>query len=143
MACAAFAPPGRPDTRWPHFGVAALLNALGSANATIATTVIAMAVENAAFESDGKVHIVPDLYDRHVGQVGSAHRRHRNRGKRFAWARYLFLWLGLVLGAVAGAATCPHIGLNGLSIAAGFAFALAAAATAINGGKHAGRQTPR
>ena len=37
--------------------VAALLNALGNANAAIATTVIAMAVENAAFESDGNVHI--------------------------------------------------------------------------------------
>jgi len=38
-------------------GVAALLNALGIANAAIATTVVAMAVENAAFESDGEVHI--------------------------------------------------------------------------------------
>jgi uncharacterized membrane protein YoaK (UPF0700 family) len=47
-------------------------------------------------------------------------------GDRLAWAPYLFLWLGLVSGACAGAAIYPYLGLNGLWIAAGAAAALAA-----------------
>jgi len=144
---------GRRAQRSPHpvvltlvaliLRVAALLNALGNANAAIATTVIAMAVENAAFESDGNVHIGLTYMTGTLVKLGQRIADTVTGGKRFASALYLSVWSGLVLGAVAGAATYPHIGLNELWIAAGFAFALAAAATAINGGKHAGRQTPR
>jgi len=72
-------------------GVAALLNALGIANAAIATTVVAMAVENAAFESDGEVHIGLTYMIDTLVKLGQRIADTVTGGKRFAWAPYLFL----------------------------------------------------
>ena len=91
-------------------GAAALLNALGSAEAAIAKTVIAMGGENAAFENGGEVHIGLTYMTGTLVKLGQRIADTETGGKRFAWAPYLFLWHGLVIGAGAGAATYPHIG---------------------------------
>lgn len=46
-------------------------------------------------------------------------------GERWAWIPYLLLWAGLVLGAIAGAATYAMIGLSALWCAAAAAASLA------------------
>jgi uncharacterized membrane protein YoaK (UPF0700 family) len=48
-------------------------------------------------------------------------------GPAFAWAPYLLLWAGLVLGGAAGAAAYAWFGLRALLVPAAAAFALAAA----------------
>jgi uncharacterized membrane protein YoaK (UPF0700 family) len=112
--------------------IAAALNATGAASAAIVLMVIAMGAENAVFERDGEVHIGLTYMTGTLVKFGQRLADAATGGARFAWASYLFLWLGLVGGAVAGAATSPHIGLAGLWFAAGFALLLAVAAMLIN-----------
>ncbi len=85
---------------------------------------LAMGAENAVFERDGEVQIgvtymtgtLVKLGQRIVGtMVGSA---------PSPWAPYLFLWLGLVAGAVAGAILFPRLGAGALWLGAGVAAAL-------------------
>ena len=112
--------------------VAATLNAFGHEIAAVILTVVAMGAENAAFESDGEVHIGLTYMTGTLVKFGQRIAEAVNGGRRFAWAPYLFLWIGLVLGAVAGAATYLRLGLGGLWIAAGFAFLLTIGAALTN-----------
>jgi uncharacterized membrane protein YoaK (UPF0700 family) len=105
---------------------AALLDAAPRAAAFVLA--LAMGAENAVFERDGEVQIgltymtgtLVKLGQRVVGAVFG--------GEPLAWAPYLFLWLGLVAGALAGALVLPHLGAGALWIAAAIAAVLAAAA---------------
>jgi uncharacterized membrane protein YoaK (UPF0700 family) len=108
--------------------VAAALGAMGAATAAVVLMVIAMGAENAVFERDGDVHIGLTYMTGTLVKVGQRIADSVTGGARFAWAPYLFLWLGLVGGAVAGAATYTWLGLGGLWIAAGAAALLALAA---------------
>jgi uncharacterized membrane protein YoaK (UPF0700 family) len=112
--------------------IAAALNATGAASAAVVLMVIAMGAENAVFERDGEVHIGLTYMTGTLVKFGQRLADAATGSARFAWVPYLFLWLGLVGGAVAGAATYPHIGLAGLWFAAGFALLLAVAAILIN-----------
>jgi uncharacterized membrane protein YoaK (UPF0700 family) len=85
---------------------------------------LAMGAENAVFERDGEVQIgvtsmtgtLVKLGQRIVGAVvGSA---------PSPWAPYLFLWFGLVAGALAGAILFPRLGAGALWLGAGVAAAL-------------------
>lgn len=116
--------------------IAAVLNATGAASAAIVLMVIAMGAENAVFERDGEVHIGLTYMTGTLVKVGQRLADALTGGARFAWVPYLFLWLGLVGGAVAGAATYPHFGLGGLWFAAGFALLLAVAAMLTNDSSH-------
>ena len=111
---------------------AATLNALGHEIAAVILMVIAMGAENAAFESDGEVHIGLTYMTGTLVKFGQRVADTVVGGRRFAWAPYLFLWLGLVLGAVAGAATYLRFGLGGLWIAAAFALLLMIGAAITN-----------
>ena len=104
--------------------VAATLNAFGHEIAAVILMVVAMGAENAAFESDGEVHIGLTYMTGTLVKFGQRIAEAVVGGRRFAWAPYLFLWMGLVLGAVAGALTYLRLGLDGLWIAAGFALLL-------------------
>ena len=119
--------------------VAAAFNALGVTNPAVALMAIAMGAENAVFERDGEVHIGLTYMTGTLVKLGQRAADALTGGKRFAWVSYLFLWLGLVFGAVAGAVTYPQIGLGGLWIATGFALALVVAAALTNDGDHAVR----
>jgi uncharacterized membrane protein YoaK (UPF0700 family) len=112
--------------------IAAALNATGAAFAAIVLMVIAMGAENAVFERDGEVHIGLTYMTGTLVKFGQRLADAATGGARFAWASYLMLWLGLVGGAVAGAATYPHCGLGGLWFAAGFSLLLAVAAMLTN-----------
>ena len=103
---------------------AATLNAFGHEMAAVVLMAVAMGAENAAFESDGEVHIGLTYMTGTLVKFGQRIANTIVGGSRFAWAPYLFLWLGLVLGAVAGAATYRHLGLGGLWVAAGLAVLL-------------------
>ena len=111
---------------------AATLNAFGSEIAAVVLMVLTMGAENAAFESDGEVHIGLTYMTGTLVKFGQRIADAVVGGGRFAWAPYLFLWMGLVLGAVAGAATYQRIGLGGLWIAAGFALLLTIGAALTN-----------
>ena len=104
--------------------MAATLNAFGHAIAAVVLMVVAMGAENATFESDGEVHIGLTYMTGTLVKFGQRIAEAVVGGRRFAWASYLFLWLGLVLGAVAGALTYLRLGLDGLWIADGFALLL-------------------
>ena len=103
---------------------AATLNAFGSEIAAVVLMVLTMGAENATFESDGEVHIGLTYMTGTLVKFGQRIAEAVVGGRRFAWASYLFLWLGLVLGAVAGAATYLRLGLGGLWVAAVFAVLL-------------------
>jgi uncharacterized membrane protein YoaK (UPF0700 family) len=118
---------------------ASVLNTLGIATAAVLLMVIAMGVENAVFERDGEVHIGLTYMTGTLVKLGQRIAETVTGGRRFAWASYLFLWLGLVFGAAAGTATYPYFGLDSLWIAAGFALMLAVAAALTN---NAGQASP-
>jgi|SRR5690349_447453 uncharacterized membrane protein YoaK (UPF0700 family) len=108
--------------------IAGLCHAFGLAIYAIAAIVLAMGLENAAFQVDGGgglgvTYVTGALVK--VGQlIGSA----LAGGARFAWAPNLLLWAALVLGAVLGALAYHWINLASIWFAAGFAFALCAVA---------------
>ena len=107
--------------------VAALLAAAATCSAIDATPiavvamVLAMGAENSVFEQGDDVHIGLTYMTGALVKFGQRAAAVLLGGDRFAWAPYILLWAGLVVGAVAGAATHYWIGLAGLWIAAAFA----------------------
>ena len=107
--------------------LAASLNMVGAMALAVAATALAMGAENAVFEHHGEVQIGLTYMTGTLVKLGQRLSAAFLGGDRLAWAPYLFLWLGLVSGACAGAAIYPYMGLNGLWIAAGVAAAMALA----------------
>jgi uncharacterized membrane protein YoaK (UPF0700 family) len=107
--------------------LAASLNMVGAMALAVAATALAMGAENAVFEHHGEVQIGLTYMTGTLVKLGQRLSAAFLGGDRLAWAPYLFLWLGLVSGACAGAAIYPYLGLNGLWIAAGVAAAMALA----------------
>ncbi len=107
--------------------VAALLAAAAACSAIDATPiavvamVLAMGAENSVFEQGDDVHIGLTYMTGALVKFGQRAAAALLGGDRFAWAPYILLWAGLVVGAVVGAATHYWIGLAGLWIAAAFA----------------------
>lgn len=108
--------------------LAATFSNFKAAPAATILMVIAMGAENAVFERDGEVHIGLTYMTGTLVKFGQRIADTVTGGKRYAWAPYLFLWMGLVLGAVSGAAIYPHLGLGGLWIAVGFTLLLSVGA---------------
>jgi uncharacterized membrane protein YoaK (UPF0700 family) len=106
---------------------AASLNMVGATSLAVAATALAMGAGNAVFEHNGEVQIGLTYMTGTLVKLGQRLSAALVGGDRLAWAPYLFLWLGLVSGACAGAAIYPYLGLNGLWIAAGVAAAMALA----------------
>ena len=109
--------------------LAAGLGMAGLATGAVGAMALAMGAENAVFERDGEVQIGLTYMTGTLVKVGQRLAAMVLGGDRLAWRPYLLLWLGLIAGAVAGAAVYPHLGLNGLWIAAAAAalFAIIAA----------------
>ena len=91
--------------------------------------VLAIGAENAVFERDGEVEIGLTYMTGTLVKLGQRLTAALLGGVRFAWLPYLLLWLGLVSGAVAGAAIYPFFGLAGLWLAAAAAAVFAMIAT--------------
>jgi len=113
---------------------AAALSMAGVVWAAIAAMALAMGAENAVFEENGDVRIGLTYMTGTLVKVGQRVAAAAAGGDRLSWAPYLLLWAGLVLGAVAGAATYPMLGLRSLWIAAAAAAVLAIAAAHLGPG---------
>ncbi len=105
--------------------IAAALASLGFARAAIVAATLAMGAENTVFERDGEVQIGLTYMTGTLVKLGQRVAGALAGGERWAWIPYLLLWLGLLVGAVAGAAMYPLLGLQALWIAAVVAAALA------------------
>lgn len=92
--------------------------ATGSTEAAVVAMVLAMGAENAVFEHDGELHIGLTYMTGTLVKFGQRVAAAIMGGPRFAWASYGLLWAGLVVGAVAGAATFSRIGPASLWFAA-------------------------
>lgn len=93
--------------------------------------VLAMGAENGVFARDGEVQIGLTYMTGTLVKFGQ-HLSHALRGgPSTAWISYLLLWLGLVVGAVAGAFSYRYLGLNDLWLAAIIALAFSYAAARI------------
>lgn len=108
--------------------VAAACAAMGATPIAVAAMVLAMGAENSVFEQGDDVHIGLTYMTGALVKFGQRTAAALMGGDRFAWAPYILLWAGLVVGAVSGAATYTWIGLESLWIAAALAatFALIA-----------------
>jgi uncharacterized membrane protein YoaK (UPF0700 family) len=98
--------------------LAAGFGAAGFAPAAITAMALAMGAENAVFERDGEVQIGLTYMTGTLVKLGQRITAALLGGPRWAWAPYLLLWLGLVLGAVAGAQAYGRFGLGSLWFAA-------------------------
>ena len=113
--------------------VVAILVALGAMLAGTAedTAVLfvaaAMGAENTTFERDGEVSIGLTYMTGTLVKLGQQLAGAILGGPKLAWAPYLFLWLGLVGGALVGASVWPLFGLAGLWVAVAGALGLAGA----------------
>jgi uncharacterized membrane protein YoaK (UPF0700 family) len=109
-------------------GLAALLAACGQAVAAIPVMALAMGAENAVFEQGGEIRIGLTYMTGTLVKLGQRLALALRGGDPFGWTAYLMLWLGLVAGAVLGAAAFGRFGLSALSAPAVAAAALAGAA---------------
>ena len=111
---------------------------VGAADLAVLFVAAAMGAENTTFERDGEVAIGLTYMTGTLVKLGQRIAAALTGGPRLAWAPYALLWLGLVAGAVAGAAVWPHIGLAGLWAASAVALALAGVASLIERTRPAG-----
>jgi uncharacterized membrane protein YoaK (UPF0700 family) len=107
---------------------AALAGAAGWLAAPAVAMAMAMGAENAIFERNGEVRIGLTYMTGTLVRAGQGIASALSGGERFGWAPHLLLWLGLVTGAAAGAASYSWLGLQALWAAAAAAVALALAA---------------
>ncbi|WP_442680319.1 YoaK family protein [Sphingomonas sp. ASY06-1R] len=91
----------------------------------------AMGSANAIFQRDGEVSVGVTYMTGTLVKLGQHLAAALAGGPRLAWLPYLLLWLGLVVGAIAGAALFPILGLGALWIAVAAAALLLAGATAL------------
>ncbi|MFD4180409.1 YoaK family protein [Rhodococcus sp. NPDC058514] len=93
----------------------------------ISALVLAMGAENTVFERSDASSVSLTYMTGTLVKLGQRIAAALVGGPRWAWVRFALLWLGLVLGVVAGAAVHRWIGLQGLWIGVAVALFLAAA----------------
>lgn len=103
----------------------AILAAQGLIWPALGCIVLAMGAENAVFERDGEVSIGLTYMTGALVRMAQNITKALLGGPRFDWLPYLLLWLGLILGAAAGAYAYSAVQLNALWIAAAIAALLA------------------
>jgi len=104
---------------------AAMLDLLGLDTAATGAMAIAMGCANTVFQRDGEVSIGVTYMTGTLVKLGQRIADALRGGDRMAWLPYLLLWLGLVMGAVAGSIGYIKIGMASLWIAASGAALLA------------------
>ena len=107
---------------------AAALSAAGRPLLAAIAMALAMGAENAVFELNGEVRIGLTYMTGTLVKLGQKITAALLGGDRLGWTPYLFLWMGLASGGLAGALTFSRLGVGGLWIAAGVAGVLAVAA---------------
>lgn len=95
-------------------GIAVLLSSVGQVHAALAMMALAMGAENAIFEAEGEVQIGLTYMTGTLVKFGQRLGTAMSGGDPWGWVPYAMLWLGLVAGAIAGAAMFPHFGLMSL-----------------------------
>ncbi len=83
-----------------------------------------MGAENSVFQRDGEVSVALTYMTGALVKIGQRLAAAMFGGPRWTWLPYLGLWLGLVTGAVGGAAAHRMLGLHALWIATAAAVAL-------------------
>lgn len=78
---------------------------------------MAMGAANVVFQREGEVSVGVTYMTGTLVKLGQHLTLAFSGGPPFGWLPYLLLWLGLVAGAIAGAAVFPHLGLQALWIA--------------------------
>lgn len=106
-------------------GIVVLLSSAGEAHAAIGVMALAMGAENAIFEAEGEVQIGLTYMTGTLVKFGQRLGTTISGGDRWGWAPYAMLWLGLVAGAVLGAAMFPLFGLTSLLLPAALLTVLA------------------
>jgi uncharacterized membrane protein YoaK (UPF0700 family) len=104
---------------------AAAFHGFGAVMLAGAAMAFAMGAENAIFEHQGEVRVGLTYMTGALVKFGQRIAGALRGGPPLAWAPHLFLWLGLVGGAIAGAASYPLVGAGALWFAASWAGALA------------------
>lgn len=94
--------------------VAASLGTVGAERGAAVAMALAMGAENAVFERDGEVQIGLTYMTGTLVKLGQRISSALLGGDPFGWMPFLFLWLGLVSGATAGAFAYPRMGLPAL-----------------------------
>ncbi len=105
-------------------GLAAAVSALGFSPLALIIVAIAMGAENTVFEREGQTAVGLTYMTGTLVRLGRHLTAAFTGGDAFAWIPDLLLWLGLLTGALAGAAVYPHLGLQALWIAAAAAAAV-------------------
>jgi uncharacterized membrane protein YoaK (UPF0700 family) len=98
--------------------LAAAASEKGNPHLIIASMVVAMGAMNTLFERNGEVSISVTYMTGTLVKMGQNMARALCGGPKYAWVRYMLLWLGLVIGAGLGTVTHMWIGLTGLWFAA-------------------------
>jgi uncharacterized membrane protein YoaK (UPF0700 family) len=104
--------------------LAALCYAFGLSNAAIATIVLAMGLENAVFQIDGRAGLGVTYVTGALVKVGQLAAEALSGGARWGWVPNLLLWAALVTGAACGALAYHWINLAAIWFAAAAALAL-------------------
>lgn len=102
----------------------ALAHTAGWTPVAVVAMTLAMGVENSVFQRDGEVSVALTYMTGALVKIGQRLAAAMFGGPRWTWLPYLGLWLGLVTGAVGGAAAHRMLGLHALWIATAAAVAL-------------------
>ena len=113
--------------------IAAALRAAGDGNASLAALVLAMGALNNTFQREGEVAVGLTYMTGALVRFGQGLGAVLAGEKREGWLANGLLWLGLALGALAGALSFQQLGHAALWIAAGFGGSMALAAWRIAG----------
>ncbi|MGN6549045.1 MAG: YoaK family protein [Pararhizobium sp.] len=100
---------------------AAATGLAGFPTAALVVVALAMGTENNVFSREGEAPIGITYMTGTLVKLGQRLTAAFFGGERWAWLPQLLLWIGLVLGAAAGAAIFPLLGLQALWVAAGVA----------------------
>lgn len=103
---------------------AALAYAFGLPNLAVGAIVLAMGLENAAFQIDGGAGLGLTYVTGALVKAGQFIAIALTGGARWAWAPSILMWAALVMGSAGGAAAYYWINLGAIWFAAGFALAL-------------------
>lgn len=98
---------------------------LGAVWAAASLMALAMGAENTVFEEDGEVRLGLTYMTGTLVKLGQRLAAAVLGGPRWAWLPHFYLWVGLVGGAITGAATFPLLGFGGLWIASAVLVGLA------------------
>lgn len=105
--------------------LAAVLAMVGLEWLAIVPIPIAMGAMNTIFQRDGEVSVGVTYMTGTLVKLGQRIAQAFTGGDRWAWASYLLLWTGLVIGAGCGALIYPYFGLTALWIPSGLLLGLA------------------